>query len=582
MFKGLDKNSKVSVIIPAYNEEIHIYGNIKDIFYLFQKLGYLFEIIIIDDASSDNTFEQAKKAQIDFHNIIVKRNAINYGKGWSVKKGFSYATGNYIVFLDADFELDPRQIERFFAIMQEDKSDIVIGCKRHRQSKIVYPLHRKVLSIGYFFLVKLLFGLPIRDTQTGLKLFKYEALKQVMPKLLIKTYAFDLEILVLAFSFGFKISEAPIVVNYKVKFGHIGFSAIITILIDTLAIYYRLNILKYYDYPRSKTSSFPKVSILVATKEKTRYLEECIELCQKLDYSDYEIIVLPDKEFSWPDPGIKIVPTGRVLPPTKRDIGARYAQGEILAFLDDDSYPKEDWLMQAVKNFGHSKVAAVGGPAVNPAKQSIAQRVSGMIFSSRIVSGSHVFRYIPRMLREVDDYPSCNFLVRKRDFEAVNGFSTKFWPGEDTFLCFKIKNILKKKILYDPEAIVYHYRRALFLPHLKQISRYALHHGYFAKRFPQTSLKIPYFLPSIFTIYVLGNLVLFNHLNNFFTFAYFFLGILYFILVAFAAIRTLDRRCALLVFIGIPLTHLSYGLFFIKGLLAQRMPEEKGVNKGLL
>ena len=574
MLKDLDKNSKISVIMPAYNEGSHIYNNVKDIVYLFQKLTCPFEIIIVDDASTDNTFKEAERAKDTFENIIVTKNEINYGKGWSIKKGFSYATGGYIVFLDADFELDPKQIERFFEVIWQDKSDVVIGCKRHPESKIFYPLHRKILSAGYFFLVKRLFGLPIRDTQTGLKLFKYKVLEKVMPKLLIKTYAFDLEILVLAFSFGYKISEAPVIVNYKGKFGHIGLFSILTILIDTLAIYYRLKILKYYDYPRATITSFPKVSILITAKEKTRYLEECIRLCKRLNYPDYEIIVLPDKKISMSDAGVKIIPTGEVLPPAKRDIGAKYAKGEILGFLDDDAYPAEDWLYQAVKNFSHKNVAAVGGPAIEAIGDSLEQRASGAIFSSRIVSGNNSYRYVPEVLREVDDYPSCNFLVRKKDFEEVKGFSTKFWPGEDTFLCFKLTKSLKKKILYDPEAIVYHHRRALFLPHLRQVSRYALHRGYFAKRFPQTSFKISYFLPSMFAIYMLGNLVLFSQLNIFLRFSYLFMVFLYFILVAFTAVKALNRKMVRLIFIGIPLTHLTYGLFFIKGLFAKRMPEE--------
>lgn len=575
MLKDLHKNSKISVIMPAYNEGLHIYDNIKDVVYLFQKIGYPFEIIIVDDASTDNTFDQAKKTQADFNSIIIARNEINYGKGWSIKKGFSYATGEYVVFLDADLELDPKQIERFFKIMQQDKSDVVIGCKRHRESRISYPLYRRVLSTGYFFLVKRLFGLPLRDTQTGLKLFKYKVLEKVMPKLLIKTFAFDLEVLVLAFSFGYKISEAPVLVNYKSKFGRIGLFSILTILIDTLAIYYRLKILKYYDYPRAKIALLPKVSILIAVKEKTKYLEECLRLCKKLNYPDYEIIVLPDKKITISDSGVKVIATGEVLPPTKRDMGAKHAQGEILAFLDDDSYPAEDWLYQAVRGFSHDGVVAVGGPAGDARGQSLEQQASGSVFSAQIVSGNYVCRYVPKILREVDDWPSCNFLVRKSDFERVNGFSTKFWPGEDTFLCFKLTKVLRKKILYDPEAMVYHHRRALFLPHLRQISRYALHRGYFAKRFPQTSLKFSYFLPSLFTIYMMGNLILFTQLNDFLRFLYLFIVLLYFILVGFTALKALNRKLVSLISIGIPLTHLTYGLFFIKGLLARRMSEEK-------
>ena len=108
-------------------------------------------------------------------------------------------------------------------------------------------MKRKILSIGYFGIVKLLFGLPLRDTQTGIKLFKAEVLKKVFHKVLIKRYAFDLELLILVHHYKSKIAEAPVVVDYKGKYGHITLGVIFKMLWDTVAIFYRLNILKYYD-----------------------------------------------------------------------------------------------------------------------------------------------------------------------------------------------------------------------------------------------------------------------------------------------------------------------------------------------
>ena len=103
------------------------------------------------------------------------------------------------------------------------------------------------MSAVYFFLVKLLFGLPLKDTQTGIKLFKAEVLKNTFHKVLIKRYAFDLELLVLAHHKGYKIAEAPVVVDYKGKFGHIKFKTIFNMVWDTLAVFYRLHIIRYYD-----------------------------------------------------------------------------------------------------------------------------------------------------------------------------------------------------------------------------------------------------------------------------------------------------------------------------------------------
>ena len=131
--------------------------------------------------------------------------------------------------------------------MEETKADIVIGSKRHPQSTIHYPWHRRIVSSVYFFLVKIMFGLPIRDTQTGLKLFKRDVLKKVFPKVLIKKFAFDLELLVVAHHYGYHITEAPVVVKFNRFLGSVGIKSIWDTWLDTMAVFYRMNILKYYD-----------------------------------------------------------------------------------------------------------------------------------------------------------------------------------------------------------------------------------------------------------------------------------------------------------------------------------------------
>ena len=131
--------------------------------------------------------------------------------------------------------------------MNKNGMDVVIGSKRHPESKLKYPWHRKIISNVYFFLIKIMFGLPLKDTQTGIKLFKYEVLKKIFPKVLIKRYAFDLELLVNAHHLGYKIAEAPITLNYQRFLGRIGLRAIYHTGLDTLAIFYRMYILKYYN-----------------------------------------------------------------------------------------------------------------------------------------------------------------------------------------------------------------------------------------------------------------------------------------------------------------------------------------------
>lgn len=238
---------KVSILMPVYNEGDKIAKNIEETVRTFDEFGCKYEIIVIDDGSTDNSLEIISTAATMHPNTIIKRSRINYGKGRALKIGFRAATGDYVVFLDSDMELHPGQLQTFFDIMRLDDADVVIGSKRHPNSKLNYPLQRRIISSVYFFLIKILFGLPVKDTQTGLKLFKYEVLEKVFPRILVKQFAYDLEILANAHHLGYKIAEAPIVLDYKRRMGNIGLGVIYTTWINTLAVWYRMYILRYYD-----------------------------------------------------------------------------------------------------------------------------------------------------------------------------------------------------------------------------------------------------------------------------------------------------------------------------------------------
>lgn len=240
---------KISALMPAHNEGHHLYKNILETAATLEKFSPDFEIILIDDGSSDQTFEQALAAQQNLNNQKIKilKNETNLGKGFALKRGFSESSGDYILFLDADLDIHPEQLEKFWQILNNSRADVVTASKRHRDSKINYPLKRKILSDLYYLFTRLIFGLPVRDTQTGFALFKRAVLENVFPKIIVKKYAFSLEVLVVAHYFGYKIVEAPIVIDFKYDFSRINYQDIQKIFMDTLGIFYRLNILKFYD-----------------------------------------------------------------------------------------------------------------------------------------------------------------------------------------------------------------------------------------------------------------------------------------------------------------------------------------------
>ena len=163
------------------------------------------------------------------------------------------ASGDYVCFIDAGMDINPNGISMLLEHMEWYGADIIVGSKKHPVSKVNYPAVRRVYSWGYHTLVRLLFGLKLKDTQTGLKVMKREVLEKVLSRLAIKQFAFDIELLAVANHLGFeKIYEAPVYVT--IDFSASTFSPffvfdkhIRNMLTDTAAVFYRLKILKYYD-----------------------------------------------------------------------------------------------------------------------------------------------------------------------------------------------------------------------------------------------------------------------------------------------------------------------------------------------
>jgi len=243
------RKEKISILIPAYNEEEVIVSTIDETVKVLEELNFDFEVIVIDDGSNDNTCSYVKENLKYFNNkVTIKSYDSNEGKGFAIKHGCNYITGDYVLFLDADMDLHPSQIDNFLAIIKNEKADLVLGSKRHKNSVVKYPFTRKILSTGYYFLIKILFGLPVKDTQTGFKLFRSEALKKCISKIVVKKYAFDLELLVILHKYKYKIVEGPICLkSTRVYYNRIGLKDIYRMFMDTIAIFYRLKFLRYYD-----------------------------------------------------------------------------------------------------------------------------------------------------------------------------------------------------------------------------------------------------------------------------------------------------------------------------------------------
>lgn len=237
----------LSVLVPAYNESERIEANLLEAVLTLSALEIPFELIVVDDGSADDTHLSALKARSLRPDVIrVVRVLSNQGKGNALMSGFRFCRGDRIVFLDADMDLHPAQIATLLDIMEETQADVVVGSKRHPQSSVSYPRIRRIYSQCYYMMVHMLFGLPIRDTQAGLKVFKTEVLRRVFPRILAKRFAFDIEVLANAHRLGYRIVEAPIRLE-SWSSNRIRFSDCVNVFQDTLAIFYRMSIIHYYD-----------------------------------------------------------------------------------------------------------------------------------------------------------------------------------------------------------------------------------------------------------------------------------------------------------------------------------------------
>ena len=244
----------LSLVVPTYNQETTILDDIRKLDKVLSNLHLEYEIIVVVDGFVDLAYN--KLIKINNKKIKVFGYDKNHGKGYAVRYGMTKAKGEVMGFIDAGMDIDPTGISMLLSHMVWYDADIILGSKLHPVSQVDYPLIRKILSWGYRTFTHLLFGFKIRDTQVGLKLFKKDVVKKVFPRLLVKKFAFDIELLAVSYSLGFKrIFEAPIKLDFKGQSSITSRNVqrvIFWMLWDTIAVFYRLKILHYYDYKNRK------------------------------------------------------------------------------------------------------------------------------------------------------------------------------------------------------------------------------------------------------------------------------------------------------------------------------------------
>jgi glycosyltransferase involved in cell wall biosynthesis len=516
-----------SAIVPVYDQESVIANNVRVISErVASGLAGTFEVIVVSDGSLDGTVERMLRT--DLPGVKVLYYDRNLGKGYAVKTGAREARGRWVGYVDADLDLDPAALPDFVAVGEGKRLDFVIGSKRHPDSRVHYPRSRVVASWLFQQLVRVLFRLDVRDTQVGLKVFRREVAEQVLPLLLVKRYAFDVELLAVARAFGFtRVEEMPVELDYQFTGSGVRSIAVVRALIDTLAIFYRLRILRYYQRRNAHRDAFAWARPLTA-----------------------------------PRPASVI---------SRTDVAGRRSEAEaatddILAFLEPGASPSANWLSATTPFFARPEIDAVVTPQLAPAGGSTRERAAAAIAESRVGSGSLHFRFTPGSIRLVSDFPAQSFLVRRERFLALPAST----PPESVVLELGVAG---GQTLYLPEASVTIPVAPLFTRHLRRIATYGRSRGTLVRRRGFSVVRFSTVAVVALFAWALFGWV-FALVGTTALEAWLAVWIAYAAAITVAAVggglRFHSARVAVLVAVGLVLTHAVYAVAFVSGLASPR------------
>jgi glycosyltransferase involved in cell wall biosynthesis len=546
---------KISIIMPAYNEGQCIFENIKTTHATLLDAGFDAEIVAVDDGSPDNTLSEIERASKTFNNVVAARNLYNMGKGMALRNGFEHSTGEIIVFLDADLDLHPSQITNLLSVLEKGPYDVVVTSKHHPESKLSYPFKRKVASFIYYMFIKILFGLPVRDTQTGLKIFRRGVLEKVFHRLLVKTYAYDVELLATAVRFGYKIQEIPVVLDFKreMNWGRIKIGDVIKIFTDTLAIFYRLRVLRYYDVERPLSPDWMRNILIVFIDTLP---PEGVIKGLTLNSNSILACMIGDK-ITPPEGIISFRSEAELSEWLRRD-----ENGEIgaVGFLGSGYTPVGSWVKNAVRNFGDDEIMAVCGPVLPGKPDSFYGKISSMLYSSAVTAGFFRRLFSVRRYKNTSSGLYGNFFIRSSCLkEGVAGKCLTVNNG-------RIYHINRETGLmkYDPDIAVSKYVPPLLIPFLMMAASDFFREG--------RSFHKPLLARRVWPL-ALTFIMCFLFCGVFFVphGIYIFILSLYFLIILIPVLTYFDPVSIPFFIAGAFLTHLagavSYPLGMLKGLL---------------
>jgi glycosyltransferase involved in cell wall biosynthesis len=372
----------LTVVIPVYNRGDEILGNVDVIRRRIAEglPDEEVEVIVVSDGSIDDTAEKLLAARGAGMRVIHYDR--NLGKGYAVKVGALASHGDWVALVDADLDLDPASIPEYLDLARRERLDFAIGSKRHPDSVVEYPRSRRIASWCYQQLNRALFRLDVRDTQVGLKVFSRRIVDEVVPLLLVKRFAFDLELLAVAAALGYRrVRELPIRLEYRFSGSQLRSRAVARALVDTAAIFYRLRVLRTYQRKRQLLRGAS--AVLPELQPRVSLIGDPVA-ASLLDYPRLDVAA-----------------------------GPKDAQGELLAILAPRARPAGNWVTAAVPYFSDAGTAAVVVPTLTPGRASLRERAAAAVLESRLGGGSRRSRYFPGNVRVVADQPGGTVIVRR-------------------------------------------------------------------------------------------------------------------------------------------------------------------------
>jgi glycosyltransferase involved in cell wall biosynthesis len=442
----------LTAVLPVYNGGEEIVENVG----LVRRAladglpGEEIELIVVSDGSIDETAEQllAARAEAGIRVIHYDR---NLGKGYAVKAGALAARGDWIALVDADLDLDPSSVPAYLEVARRENLDFAIGSKRHPDSVVHYPRSRRIASWWYQQLNRLLFRLSVRDTQVGLKVINRRVVDEVVPLLLVKQFAFDLELLAVAKALGFdRVKEMPVRLDYRFTGSALRSVTVLRALWDTAAVFYRLRVLRTYQRKRhllgARAHRHDRPPLVSVIGDRAA--------AAALDYA-----------------------------PLERASSARDAGGTLVAVLGAGARPAGNWVSAAVPFFADPQVAAVVTPTLAPLRAPLRERVAAAVLESRLGGGSRRSSFFPGNVRTVVDHPAESIVVRRSDYLA------SLAAGVDDEELVAWLHSQGKHTIYTPDTSLAAPPPPLVRPHLAGVLHHARARGRAARRTRGRSLS---------------------------------------------------------------------------------------------